>query len=62
MQEEVRCLSMSVEIKHYRNDEGKTSNIVLILNSDILKDLPSYALRDYSNEEPMQLSHKRYRV
>ena len=52
------CLTVSLEIKYYRNDERKNSNTVLILNLDIIKDLLSYALADYSNEEAMELSHK----
>ena len=33
---------------------------MLIWNPDIIKDLPSYAFADYSNEEAMEVSHKGY--
>ena len=62
MNEELCCGTMSLELKYNRNEERQNSNTVLIFNPDIIKDLPSYALADYSNEEAMELSHKRHAV
>ena len=53
---------MISEQNYYRKAKKKNSHIVLILNPDIIKDLRSYALADYSNEEAMELSYKRYGV
>ena len=62
MPEEARCLTVILELKYYGNEKMNNSNIVLILNPDIIKDLPSYLLADYSNGEVMEISHKRYGV
>ena len=62
MKEELICVNEMFDLKYLGNEEHKKSNIVLIWTLDIIKDLPSYALADYSNEEAMEVSHKRYRV
>ena len=46
----------------YDGNEKNKSHILLILHPDIIKDLCSYPLGDYSNEAPMELSYKRYGV
>ena len=50
------------DLKYMGNEEHNKSNTVLIWILDIIKDLPSYVLADYSNKEAMEISHKRYRV
>ena len=57
-----RCGTVISELNYYGKAKKKNSHIVLILNPDIIKDLRSYALADYSNEEPMELSYTRYGV
>ena len=54
MPEEARCLTVILELKYYGNEKMNNSNIVLILNPNIIKDLPSYPLADYSNGEVME--------
>ena len=46
----------SLNNKYLGIEEHKKCNIVVILNLDIIKDIPSYALADYWNEEPMKKS------
>ena len=46
--------SLTMEMKKNK------SHMLLILNPDIIKDLRSYPLGDYSNKAPMTLSYKRY--
>ena len=62
MNEEVCCVIVILELNYNGNEERQNFNTVLILNPDIIKDLPSYALADYSNEEAIEQSHKRYAV
>ena len=46
-------------VTYYGNEKNK-SHMLLILNPDIIKDLRSYPLGDYSNEALMALSYKQY--
>ena len=57
MNEEVCYTIVIFEVHYNENEKCHNSHFVLILNPDIIKDLPSYALADYSNEKAMELSH-----
>ena len=62
IKEELIWVNEMFDLKYLGNEEHNKSNIVLIWTPDIKKDLPSYALANYSYEEAMEISHKRYRV